>query len=63
MTRPARFTQPDVTRAVNAVRKAGLPVKLARVLPDGSIEVLVGEPEAADNANWFAGSPLYKDVA
>lgn len=51
MTRPARFTQPDVTRAVNAVRKAGLPVKLARITPDGAIEVLIGEGEAANDRN------------
>jgi len=25
MTRPTRFTQPDITRAVNAVEKVGLP--------------------------------------
>jgi hypothetical protein len=63
MTRAARFTQADLTRAVTAMEKAGACVSRVRIAPDGSIELVVGEPDKADNGNWFSGSPLYKDVA
>ena len=62
-TRAARFTQADITRAIRAFEKAGLCVARARIAPDGTIEVIAGEPEQGDNGNWFAGSPLYRDVA
>jgi hypothetical protein len=63
MTKPARFSQADLTRAIKAFEKAGLGVARARVTPDGSIEVVAGKPEEDDSADWFAGSPLYRDVA
>lgn len=63
MTRAARFSQADLTRAVKAAEKAGMCVARIRIAPDGSIEVIAGQPEPADNTNWFAGSPLYRDVA
>jgi hypothetical protein len=64
MTRAARFSQADLTRAVRAFEKAGLCVARARIEPDGSIEVVAGTPDNSDNAaNWFAGGPLYRDVA
>jgi hypothetical protein len=59
----ARFREADVTRAIKAFEKAGLCVARARIEPDGAIEVIAGNPEASDNSNWFAGSPLYKDKA
>lgn len=63
MTRPARFRESDVTRAIRAFEKAGLCVARARIEPDGSIEVVAGNPEEGDKSNWFAGGPLYRDVA
>jgi hypothetical protein len=63
VSRGARFSQADLTRAIKAFEKAGLCVARARVSPDGSIEVVAGSPEAQDNGKWFAGSPLYRDVA
>jgi hypothetical protein len=63
MTRPARFRESDVTRAIRAFEKAGLSVARARIGPDGTIEVVAGEPESEDKSNWFAGGPLYRDVA
>lgn len=63
MSRAARFREADLTRAIRAFEKAGLCVSRARVSPDGSIEVVAGEPESGDNGNWFAGSPLYRDKA
>jgi hypothetical protein len=63
MTRAARFSQADLTRAVKAAEKAGLSVARVRIAPDGSIELVAGAPEEQDNTNWFAGSPLYRDVA
>lgn len=59
----ARFREADVTRAIKAFEKAGLCVARARIEPDGSIEIVAGDPEKSDNTNWFAGSPLYKDAA
>lgn len=46
MTVPARFTQADLVRAIEGVKKAGLPVSGARIDPDGSITILttVGLP-------------------
>lgn len=61
--RPARFRESDITRAIRAFEKAGLCVSRAKIAPDGSIEVVAGEPEKADNHNFFSGSPLYRDVA
>jgi hypothetical protein len=63
MTRPARFTSADLERAVKAMEKAGVCLSRVRIAPDGSIELIVGDPDKADNGNWFAGSPLYRDVA
>jgi hypothetical protein len=59
----ARFSSADLTRAVKAAEKAGVCVGRIRIEPDGSIEIVAGEPEKGDNTNWFAGSPLYRDVA
>jgi len=63
VSKAARFSQADLTRAIKAFEKAGLCVSRARVAPDGSIEVVAGNPEESDNSNWFAGGPLYRDVA
>lgn len=63
MSKPARFTSADLSRAVKAFEKAGLSVARARIEPNGAIEIVAGSPEAADNTNWFGGSPLYKDAA
>lgn len=63
MTTRSRFTQSDLTRAVKAAEKAGLSVARVRIEPTGAIEIVAGEPDRADNVNWFAGSPLYRDVA
>jgi hypothetical protein len=57
MTRAARFTQADLTRAVVAMRKAGECVTGAKIEPDGSILVLVGPEQETDD--WREGSPLY----
>jgi hypothetical protein len=63
VTRAVRFSANDLTRAVKAFEKAGLSVARARIEPNGAIEIVAGEREAQDSANWFAGSPLYRDVA
>jgi hypothetical protein len=51
MTRPARFRESDVTRAVKAVEKVGLCVSRVRFLPDGGFEVIAGETVANDKRN------------
>lgn len=60
MTRAARFTSADISRAVRAAEKCGLSVGRIRIGPDGSIEIVAGNPENADNDGWWAGSKLYK---
>ena len=62
MTTRARFSQSDIQRAIKACEKAGLCVGRVKFTPEG-FEIVAGEPEAGDNANWFAGSPLYRNVA
>jgi hypothetical protein len=49
----ARFTQAELLRAIEAVRKAGLPVSGARIEPDGTIVVLTatGGAIAANDRN------------
>jgi hypothetical protein len=59
----ARFRESDVTRAIKAFEKAGLCVSRARIEPSGAIEIVAGEPDKSDNGNWFAGGPLYRNVA
>lgn len=63
MSKPARFSQADLIRAMKAFEKAGKCVKRARIEPDGAIELVAGAPEESDSGNWFAGGPLYRDVA
>lgn len=63
MTARATFRQADIERAIRAFEKVGLCVSRARIAPDGTIEIVAGDPDKSDNGNWFAGSPLYKDKA
>lgn len=53
MSRPARFTQADLRRAIAGFLAAGLLIKSARIKPDGEIEILpvTGKPEH-DNDEW-----------
>jgi hypothetical protein len=50
MTRPARFRETDVSRAVRAVEKVK-PVSRVRFLPDGGFEVIADEAVANDKRN------------
>jgi phage I-like protein len=43
---PARFTQADVARALRAAQSAG-PAGRVEILPDGTIRLIQGAPEAA----------------
>lgn len=53
MSKPARFTQADVRRAVIGATAAGQPVSSVRVHPNGYIEVLFGKPkEAHQSDEW-----------
>jgi hypothetical protein len=49
VTRAARFTQADLTRAVKAMRKAGCCVAGAEIKLDGSIVVLTDVAPANDH--------------
>ena len=61
MTKPARFSQADLIRAMKAAEKAGFQVAGCEIKPDGTIRVELGGSEAVDD--WRAGSPLYQDAA
>lgn len=49
MTRAARFSQADLTRAIKSFEKAGMRVAGARIEPDGSITVLTGERQTTND--------------
>lgn len=50
MTRPARFKQADLDRAIKCAVKAGLSV--ARIdLNDNGASIVIGEPERRDRRN------------
>ena len=55
---PAAFRQSDVTRAVRAVRAAGLPVSGVKIdVRTGAIEVVTGNDQGQDSApldSWMA---------
>jgi hypothetical protein len=51
VTKPARFTTADLTRAVTAMRKAGCSVAGAKIEPDGSILVLTEVARPANDLN------------
>jgi hypothetical protein len=51
VTKPARFTQAEVRRAIDAVKAAGLPCAGVRIAPDGSIIVLTVGSVPANDAN------------
>lgn len=44
MTKAARFTQADLIRAIEGMKKAGLLVGGAKIEPDGTIVVLTAAP-------------------
>ncbi len=51
---PLPFKESDVTRAVKAVRKAGLDVAQVKISPDGQIVVIVksdGEDRMVESTN------------
>jgi hypothetical protein len=49
VTRPARFSQTDLTRALRSVDKAGLRGAVVELTPDGRIVILTAERAAAND--------------
>jgi hypothetical protein len=49
MTRPARFTSADISRAVRAAEKCGLSVAGYEIEPNGTIRILTSLPQAAND--------------
>jgi hypothetical protein len=49
--RSGHFTKRDVQRAVEAVKAAGLQIAAVRIEPDGTIQVVPGEPVPAQKPN------------
>lgn len=62
MTKPARFSQADLTRARAAADKAGLRLVGFEVKPDGTIRLEFGD-WSQDNDDWRSGSPLYEQAS
>jgi hypothetical protein len=54
VTKAARFSQADLTRAVKAIEKAGLQVAGAEISPEGAIRVLTAAGVPANDR----GNPL-----
>lgn len=50
MTRPARFSATDLTRAIRAFEKAGLQVAAGKIGPDGTIQILTAMGQAANDS-------------
>ena len=48
--RPSAFTQSDVTRALKAVRAAGVEVGRVEIDKEGKIVVIIGKPDEPHNA-------------
>lgn len=48
MTRAARFSQADLTRAIKACEKAGVQASY-EISPDGTIRILTGKDRAAND--------------
>jgi hypothetical protein len=49
MSRPVRFRETDLLRALKAFEKAGVSVAGGKISPDGTITILTGEPQAAND--------------
>jgi hypothetical protein len=45
---PCTFREKDVTRAVNAVRKAGVKIAAVKIDRDGAIEIIANSVESAE---------------
>jgi hypothetical protein len=54
--RPALFTARDLTRALKAAQRAGLPIASVRIEPTGTIVILPGTPApmavSAERNDW-----------
>jgi hypothetical protein len=55
--RPVAFTEDSVSRAIRAVKKAGIEIRSVRVEPDGSVVINGGgelsEKDVADSARGY----------
>jgi len=49
VTKPARFSAVDIKRAVKAMRDVGCEIAGAKIETDGSIIVLTGKPQPAND--------------
>ena len=59
-SRAARFTQADVARALKAAQRAKMPIASVRIEPDGSINLIPGEPPVvppSQSQNPWDGEP------
>src|SRR3974390_322805 len=51
------FTEADVKRAINAVRRAGLEIAAVEIDRDGKISIQLGRPNALHEPNKWDDSP------
>lgn len=59
----ARISAAEIARAKEAAAQAGLCLKALEKRPDGSLKLEFMEPGMPDSGDWWAGSPLYRNVA
>ena len=63
MSKPARFTQADVARALKAVKDGGECAAAVDILPDGRIRVLLGEQARPVDLARESGDDWSKEIA
>lgn len=63
VTKHARISAAEIVRAKVEAEKAGLRLRGLEKRPDGTIKFEFAEPDEGSGDGWFAGSPLYRDVA
>jgi hypothetical protein len=63
-SRAAKFTQADLVRVLRAAQKADIPVRSARLDPEGVLIVIFGKPEdvAPSHLNRCGAAPDAADV-
>jgi hypothetical protein len=59
---PRTFKQQDMTRALLAAKKAGVPVARVEVDKDGKIVVIVGKPEDVEATQGNEWDEVYGDT-
>lgn len=63
MTKPARFTQAEIARALAGVKAGGEQPAAVDILPDGRIRVFLGEQTRAVDLSQESGDDWSEEIA